>query len=64
MRHMGPNEMKELYRRWLQEVWGAGNLELGQELIDENIVDHNPYRGQPEGRRGRTGRSPWFEGLP
>ena len=53
MRHMGPNEMKELYRRWLQEVWGAGNLELGQELIDENIVDHNPYRGQPEGRRGQ-----------
>ena len=28
-------------------------MELGQEPIDENIVDHNPYRGQPEGRRGQ-----------
>jgi hypothetical protein len=54
--HMGPNEIKDLYRRWLLEVWGTGSLELSQELIDENIVDHNPYRGQPE---GRSGRSPW-----
>jgi hypothetical protein len=53
MQHKGSAEMNELYRRWLQEVWGAGNLELSQELVDENIVDHNPYPGQPEGRRGQ-----------
>jgi predicted ester cyclase len=45
--------MKDLYRRWLQGVWGAGRLELSRDLIAEDIVDHNPYQGQPEGRRGQ-----------
>ena len=52
-RDMGPDEMKDLYRRWLQGVWGEGNFELSPELIAEDIVDHNAYRGQPEGRRGQ-----------
>ena len=56
---MGPDEMKDLYRRWLQGVWGEGNFELSPELIAEDIVDHNAYRGQPEGRRGQDWASRW-----
>jgi hypothetical protein len=46
MQDTGPNGMKDLYRRWLQAVWGAGKLELSHELIAEDIVDHNPYTGR------------------
>ena len=43
---------KETVRRWIEEVWGTGNAELMDELLDTNIVDHNPIPGVPPGREG------------
>ena len=43
---------KETVRRWVEEVWGTGNAELMDELLDANIVDHNPIPGVPPGREG------------
>jgi steroid delta-isomerase-like uncharacterized protein len=33
---------KELARRFMEEVWGKGNLEVADELLAENFVLHNP----------------------
>jgi len=44
--------LKDMYRRWLQDVWAEGRLEVSRELLAEDLVDHNPYPGQPEGRAG------------
>jgi len=44
--------LKEMYRRWLLEVWGAGHYEVDDELIHFDLVDHNRYEGQPDGRAG------------
>jgi len=43
---------KETVRRWIEEVWGTGNAELMDELLDASIVDHNPIPGVPPGREG------------
>src|SRR4051812_18173153 len=42
----------EMYDRWLQEVWGEGNYAVADELLDEDLVDHNAVPGQPGGRAG------------
>jgi hypothetical protein len=42
----------DMYRRWLFEVWGAGNFDAARELLAENLVDHNAVPGQPRGRAG------------
>lgn len=44
--------LKDLYRRWLLEIWGAGNYELADELLHVDLIDHNRYEGQPMGRAG------------
>jgi predicted ester cyclase len=44
--------LTELYLRWLDEVWGRGNEAAAVELLDEDLVDHNPAPGQPAGRAG------------
>ncbi len=49
---MEPDELKAMYGRWLAEVWGAGRMEASEVLLADQIVDHNPYPGQPGGRRG------------
>jgi predicted ester cyclase len=40
------------YRRWLFEVWGAGDYALADELLAADLIDHNAGPGQPAGRAG------------
>jgi predicted ester cyclase len=42
----------DLYRRWLFEVWGAGRYAVADDVLAEDLVDHNPVPGQPAGRAG------------
>jgi predicted ester cyclase len=44
--------LKAMYRRWLLEEWGAGDYSVAEELIAEDLVDHNRLPGQPPGRAG------------
>jgi hypothetical protein len=44
---MGADENKAMYRRWLDEIWGAGNYAVAHELLAEDLVDHNTVPGQP-----------------
>ena len=41
-----------MYRRWLLEVWDQGHYSVADELIAEDLVDHNRVPGQPAGRAG------------
>jgi predicted ester cyclase len=49
---MDADDLKAKYRRWLLEVWGAGRYEVDDELLHVDLVDHNRYDGQPDGRAG------------
>jgi predicted ester cyclase len=49
----------DLYLRWLNEVWGAGDYAVADEVLDEHLVDHNRLPGQPEGRAGDV----WAAGM-
>ena len=42
----------DMYKRWLFEVWGAGDYTLADDLLAEDLVDHNTVPGQPSGRAG------------
>ena len=42
----------EMYRRWLFEMWGAGDFAIAAQLLAEDLIDHNPVPGQPGGRAG------------
>jgi predicted ester cyclase len=42
----------DLYKRWLFEVWGAGDETVAEEILDEHLIDHSPVPGQPSGRAG------------
>jgi predicted ester cyclase len=42
----------EIYDRWLEEVWSQGRYEVADELLHEDLVDHNAVPGQPAGRAG------------
>lgn len=41
-----------IYRRWLDEVWGKGDLAVSAELIAEDLVDHDAPPMLPPGRAG------------
>ena len=45
-------DLTKMYRRWLYEAWGAGDVSVAEELIAEDLVDHNRLEGQPQGRAG------------
>ena len=49
---MQASELEALYRRWLAEVWGEGRTDSARELIADDLIDHNPYPGQPAGAAG------------
>jgi hypothetical protein len=59
---MDAPQLESMYRRWLSEVWDQGRTDVARELLAEDVVDHNPYPGQPPGSRGTTGRLPWSAG--
>jgi steroid delta-isomerase-like uncharacterized protein len=42
----------ELIRRFYDEVLSEGNIENIDELVKDDVVDHEPFPGQPEGIEG------------
>jgi steroid delta-isomerase-like uncharacterized protein len=42
----------ELIQRFYDEVLGKGNVDAVPELVTEDVVDHEPFPGQPEGIEG------------
>src|ERR1700761_4641195 len=51
---MDAADLESAYRRWLSEVWGQGRTDAASELIADNLIDHNPYPGQPPGLEGHN----------
>jgi len=45
-------ENKTIMRRALKEVVNKGNLDLIDELVSPDFVDHTPFPGLPPGREG------------
>jgi steroid delta-isomerase-like uncharacterized protein len=43
---------KALLRRFYEELWTKGNLEVIPELVAEDFVDHHALPGAPPGREG------------
>jgi predicted ester cyclase len=51
---MDAAQLESVYRRWLAEVWGQGRSDVAAELIADDVIDHNPYPGQPPGLEGHN----------
>jgi predicted ester cyclase len=51
---MDAAQLESIYRRWLAEVWGQGRTDVAAELIADDVIDHNPYPGQPPGLAGHN----------
>ena len=51
---MDAPELESLYRRWLSQVWEDGRTDVASELMAEDLIDHNPYPGQPPGLAGHN----------
>lgn len=49
---MTPEESKELVQRFYDEAWNANNLDVYDELVAEDFVDHQALPGLPPGREG------------
>jgi steroid delta-isomerase-like uncharacterized protein len=47
-----PEEMRELVRKQIEELWGRSNPDLIPEMYAEDVVDHNPLPGQTPGHEG------------
>lgn len=47
-----PETVREVLRRNIEQVWGAGRLDLVDELFAPDVVDHNPAPGSAPGRDG------------
>jgi steroid delta-isomerase-like uncharacterized protein len=46
-------ENKAIVRRFIEEVWNNGNLDVIDELVSDDHIDHDPGReGTPGGREG------------
>ena len=42
---MSVEENKAVIRRYIEELWGQGNMALEDDLLDRSLVDHNPSPG-------------------
>ena len=49
---MSAEENKAKTRRFMDEVFNKGNLAVADELLAPNLIDHNPFPGQPPGVEG------------
>jgi steroid delta-isomerase-like uncharacterized protein len=49
---MTPEESKALVQRFYDEGWNANNLDVYEELVTEDFVDHQALPGLPPGREG------------
>ncbi len=50
---MPTEQNKSIVRRYLEEVWGKGNVNLLRDLLTQDVTDHNPGPGQPCGLEGQ-----------
>src|SRR6516164_2743154 len=47
-------ELNEIvHRRCVEEAWGDGDMDLQDQLVAEDVVDHNPFPGVPTGLEGK-----------
>ena len=49
---MAAEENRALIQRFYDEGWNANNLDVYDELVTENFVDHQAIPGLPRGREG------------
>jgi steroid delta-isomerase-like uncharacterized protein len=42
-----------VHRRYIEECWSDGDMDLQDQLVAEDVVDHNPFPGAPTGLEGR-----------
>jgi steroid delta-isomerase-like uncharacterized protein len=49
---LSAEENKGKTRRFMDEVFNKGNLAVADELLAPNLIDHNPFPGQPPGVEG------------
>jgi predicted ester cyclase len=49
---MAEAENKAVVRRFFDEVWNGGRIDVIDEIITPDAVDHNPNPGQPPGSEG------------
>jgi steroid delta-isomerase-like uncharacterized protein len=49
---MTPEEMKSRYRLMIDGVFNQGNLDLVDELVAPDAIDHSGMPGRPEGPEG------------
>jgi predicted ester cyclase len=49
---MSTDQNKALYRRFIQEVFNEGHLEVVDELLSASYVDHDTPPGMPRGAEG------------
>jgi predicted ester cyclase len=47
---MSTEENESIARRYGEDIWDKGNLAVADELLDANLFDHHPFRGQGQGR--------------
>ncbi len=50
---MSAEHNKAIHRRWLEECWSDGDIDLQDELMNDDVVDHNPMPGVPTGLEGQ-----------
>lgn len=43
---------KQIVRRFSDDVWGRGDMAAADELLAEDLVEHNPLPNQGAGREG------------
>jgi steroid delta-isomerase-like uncharacterized protein len=49
---MAAEENKAIARRYIEEVWGKGDVAAERELLAPNFVDRHPVPGFPDNREG------------
>lgn len=49
---MSVMQSKEIVRRYIEEVFNKGNLNVADEVLAPGFVDHNPMPGQASGIEG------------
>jgi len=55
------NKNKILITRYFEEVWNQGKLDVLDEIIDANYINHSP--GVPNPERGPVGLKPIIAGI-
>ncbi|QJB36662.1 ester cyclase [Chitinophaga oryzae] len=45
-------ENKEICQRFFSELHDKGNFNIIEELVDPNVISHDPFPGQPSGSEG------------